>query len=1361
LRLCVKNKNRGVALVITLILLSVTLVMVLAFLAISGRERGSVTTQTDTTTTRLAADAGLAAAEAQIAANILSTTNPYSFGLIVSTNSQPYLPPLTTAQLQQTLISLQYSPRPPVFIPQNGTNDFRYYLDLNRNGMDDPSGWIADADNTGASLGTTNFQVGDPEWIGVLARPDQPYGPNNPFIARYAFIALPVGNALDLNAIHNQALSRAAKQKSAASSPIDPDYYARNQGVGSWELNLAAFLTDLNTNEWNPVADPYNYKQPLPDNWGNYANAGRGFEDAFALLTNRYAGYYKTLPSVSTLFGPAGATAFASDYIDGYTDGPLMTNAQLQVDDDGINFLWLGADNTNHFFTPEELFNTNETASFGINLQNAGTNQWGGAAVSTYDRYTFYRMLSQLGTDTTPESGRMNLNYDNLDPGANGALNTNGTASATNFVAWQPLAFFTNAADRMLKACTVQWAATYIQTNGALLVTNNPNFVATFNVTAPFGVTNIPVWVSNRFVYTPAVQHVLQLAANIFDASTNSYFPSVFRPLFSRDQNGTGTNLYVSGYAWVPSVTGTGDPLLATPVDAMALATTNSTFVITNLAVNVYGVPWIIGAKKGFPNFNEFVLENIVGVTRRLQFMRDTNAEAASFPKIFITRTNQMYLFSINSSYGLDFWNSYSSNFMDNVTVVCRGNSWMTITNDELGFNSHPGIAQPIGFGFGNTNNSGPLYSSYWPGSSSLSWGGYQPHSTGQPNPYSFIIPLNYLYWPTLTNSVYRTSYAYLTPGTLAGFTGPCLIPTNYFGSLGMTKLFETNTPGFPLPHFGLLTTNRLQVFILDLSNGIYHVIDYAHLEQNDSRDLNAQIFSDDPNGMNNSSDNVGVWNTNIDYSYSATGIPYGIENQILISKDLAGQPGGPPSEDGNWQPDAEATQYGTTPTAQQASFQAFFQPYGNLATAHKWGRNPQASASNIQATAQAPYAPTRYAVSYTLLQANDPLIHYLTSDMALSYPAGLLDLQKNYNNSISNVPTPATFNLGALNYNYQPWKGNPSWPSNFFNLDPNAYNMAERDPLVSQPDNWIFPTNKFPTVGWLGRVHRGTPWQTVYLKATNLLNQIQIQTNAPPPTPPTPPTTTNYIGWKTWMAWTGNPNPFDAANAAPVTDRLLFDLFTTAFNDNATRGTLSINQSADRYDPVSNPAAGLAAWSALFSGIVVPPVSPASSYTVIAPTGTNGVNSALGVLVTNINYARDNFINADGLVGVFEHEGDILSVPQLTDQSPFLDPTQTGFNSDAMYEWLPQQVMSLVRVGTPRYVIYSYGQALKPAPLPNGIFTANGLLITNYQIVSEIATRAVVRLDTVRTNVIGTNSAIFLTPPHAVIESFNILPPD
>jgi hypothetical protein len=246
------------------------------------------------------------------------------------------------------------------------------------------------------------------------------------------------------------------------------------------------------------------------------------------------------------------------------------------------------------------------------------------------------------------------------------------------------------------------------------------------------------------------------------------------------------------------------------------------------------------------------------------------------------------------------------------------------------------------------------------------------------------------------------------------------------------------------------------------------------------------------------------------------------------------------------------------------------------------------------------------------------------------------------------------------------------------------------------------------------------------------------------------------------------------------VEDRLMFDLFTTAFNDNATRGQLSINISSN----------SLAAWSAVFSGVTVLsnnlPNSSASLppryqkplplplenpviYTnlVIAPAGVNVNNSPLARIVAGIDQARATFTNRDSLTGVFEHKGDILATPQLAEQSPFLNwnnaAQQTNGISDEMYEWLPQQVMSLVRVGTPRYVIYSYGQTLKPAP--GGTYLGAGPyfgMVTNYQVVSEIAARAVVRFDTVRTNgYSGANSTVIVTPPRAVIEQFNILPPD
>jgi hypothetical protein len=391
----------------------------------------------------------------------------------------------------------------------------------------------------------------------------------------------------------------------------------------------------------------------------------------------------------------------------------------------------------------------------------------------------------------------------------------------------------------------------------------------------------------------------------------------------------------------------------------------------------------------------------------------------------------------------------------------------------------------------------------------------------------------------------------------------------------------------------------------------------------------------------------------------------------------------------------------------------------------------------------QTPYTPVVNVIQHTTWEVNDPLVHYLASDLAP------------HTDTISKQSmddTPPT--------RYKPWGYGYS--------DDLGDSLAFKDPLVRQPDNWDFPAGKLPTAGWLGRVHRGTPWQTVYLKATNVLD-MAIRTLSG---------SVVTTGDDIWANWTGDSQYFDATNSAPVNDHLLFDLFTTAFNDNATRGQLSVNVAPN----------SLAAWSAVFSGVVAlsnnlpnsgggdiynsaafPPHFqngyPPPGYTNLTadPAGPAGMNSALGQIVAGIDQTRAVFTNADGLVGAFEHQGDILATPQLTEQSPFLnwnDGAQQGNGiSDEMYEWLPQQMMSLVRVGSPRYVIYSYGQALKPAP--NGTYLGSDHfgMVTNYQVMSEMATRAVVRLETVRTN--APDGSVIVSPPRAVIESFNILPPD
>ena len=316
----------------------------------------------------------------------------------------------------------------------------------------------------------------------------------------------------------------------------------------------------------------------------------------------------------------------------------------------------------------------------------------------------------------------------------------------------------------------------------------------------------------------------------------------------------------------------------------------------------------------------------------------------------------------------------------------------------------------------------------------------------------------------------------------------------------------------------------------------------------------------------------------------------------------------------------------------------------------------------------------------------------------------------------------------------------------------------------MTRSDDWQFPTNALPNVGWLGRIHRGTPWQTVYLKASDL-NIAQFTSPV-----------TNLASWlaaypgpsSQWGDWSGNPNFADAYFTRPATDRLLFDVFTTAVNDNASRGQLSVNQT------------NLAAWSAIFSGVVVltntGTATPKFSPQIIEPAGIyNALDTntwpPLVRMVAGINAERERTNTMGGFVhpgGWFRSAGDILSVPQLTDASPYLslDTNSLSFKrgvNDAAYEWLPQQIMSLVRVTEPRFVIYAYGQALRPAE--NSVYTVGGPffgMCTNYQITAEVASRAVVRVEgSVDPADANNANPKRRYPPRLIVESYNYLPPD
>jgi hypothetical protein len=117
------------------------------------------------------------------------------------------------------------------------------------------------------------------------------------------------------------------------------------------------------------------------------------------------------------------------------------------------------------------------------------------------------------------------------------------------------------------------------------------------------------------------------------------------------------------------------------------------------------------------------------------------------------------------------------------------------------------------------------------------------------------------------------------------------------------------------------------------------------------------------------------------------------------------------------------------------------------------------------------------------------------------------------------------------------------------------------------------------------------------------------------------------------------------------------------------------------------------------------------------------------------------------------------VASPFLNTNTPTSDPNYAL--NDAAIERLPQQIAGLLKDDSvPRFVIYAFGQTLKPestrAILKSGPFAG---LCTNYQIVAEAATRTVVRFEGIQPYLGGSPPAI--TNLHPVIESFTVLPPD
>ncbi|MEY4691615.1 MAG: hypothetical protein RIT19_1940, partial [Verrucomicrobiota bacterium] len=526
------SSRRGVALVITLIMLSVVTITAVAFLTVARRERAAVAASGEQADVRIAADAALNRARAGILAQIAASGLREAPTLFVSTNfiAPLYTPGLTVAgvgnplgtaqsnawytalanvsylyrgrpfdlnnpaeilEYRRMLANLFHDPRVPV-VARTGRLDNRadafedrFYLDLNRNGRFDTNGFLTSRRDNGTAIGTNRvWHVGDPEWIGVLADPDRPHSGNNRFLYRIAYLVVPADRTLDLNHAHNQS-----RDPSATTS-----MFFRNQGVAPWELNLAGFFRDLNTNLWRT----YSYST-------NGNHSGIAFEHALNLWANRRVA---SIPGQITAqdaltddsrpqLGVPGDAAAAgrvlpSNGVDDLSDGPLIQslaqvrNPRLLNDGDNVTRRWSGGPVARPYLTPFPLLTSPDLLPVAPNLvvwTNLDTrrNAFAGQSISTvqasnstYNAYTFYRLLGSLGTDSSDgrievgvdlanryyRRAKLNLNHQVTDPEGHQSPSanlvvTNGAsgsaARATALVPWSARTWVQLAGDRLLR----------------------------------------------------------------------------------------------------------------------------------------------------------------------------------------------------------------------------------------------------------------------------------------------------------------------------------------------------------------------------------------------------------------------------------------------------------------------------------------------------------------------------------------------------------------------------------------------------------------------------------------------------------------------------------------------------------------------------------------------------------------------------------------------------------------------------------------------------------------------------------------------------------------------------------------------
>jgi hypothetical protein len=678
-----------------------------------------------------------------------------------------------------------------------------------------------------------------------------------------------------------------------------------------------------------------------------------------------------------------------------------------------------------------------------------------------------------------------------------------------------PEAFFTNVADRLLEQ--------------------------------QLGLRLAEIQIAPTNQYDAAVHRVLQVTANVFDATSTNEFPSVFRPRFTTN----GGAVFLAGFTY--------DNRASTLPEW--------------LASNPYRVPLVIAARKGFPAFNEFVLRTDVVTQRKLQFTRPDIA-----PGTRPNGTNQMYTLTLSNFFGVEAWNPYD---------VQRG---------ALPY-PRPLLIQVTNFArISLTNNLGLQTNDAQSAAASMvipanAWqGGLQPGT----NTFRLLLTTNMV---SLRNAPYR-------------FTD------NVFG--GSTNAFEIH-PGFPIPQSEIVVSNALTYLAQDGDN----IVDCTLLDGVAVVDLHRDLWTVNPYaGIGGVSATISdLWRTN---RFNPSGPTMGIRTQVDIAR------GNLPISLVEWR---EFGLVGAITENDKRAAIDGFRYFCGLAPIYG-----VPFVTNDTLAMNTPFNPAAKMSTINTWAMNDPLVRYPIRTPGLwTNHFYLKPLQ-----TASNI-APATF--GYLNNNYAPWNGNPHSASY-----PEFSNRAIQDAGVYSADQWNFPTNETPAAHWLGRVHRGTPWQTIYLQA-------------------------DIAPTSQWMKQSSDamfvPGLGIVSRTHPTNDWRLATLLASWMNTNDVRALHSVNST------------NLGAWAAKLDGVFV------LSNNLFFPIFMDPMQFESIVLSSNSPQAS---VVAEGIQRTrraqrgqyFADVGAFLAVPELSSAAPWLnlssqDQLMFGLNDEA-YEALPAQFLSLVR---------------------------------------------------------------------------------